>query len=146
MEFLVTLHPWIKALHVISVIAWMAALLYLPRLFVYHAEASPGSQVSATFKVMERRLLRGIMTPAMIASLFFGGLMLFIPNVVQQGWLHVKFLLLIGMFGLHGFFARCYAAFEADRNQRSSRAYRWLNELPALLMVFIVLLAVAKPF
>src|SRR5690554_1744734 len=146
MEFLSGLHLWIKALHVISVIAWMAALLYLPRLFVYHAEAVVRSEASETFKVMERRLLRGIMTPAMIASLFFGALMLLVPGVMQQGWLHVKFVLLIGMFGLHGFFSRCQRDFAEDRNRRSARSYRWLNEAPAVLMVFIVLLAVAKPF
>jgi len=146
MEFLSAFHPWIKALHVISVIAWMAALLYLPRLFVYHAEAAPGSEIGETFKVMERRLQRGIMTPAMLASLFFGLLLLLVPGVFQQGWLHAKLLLLIGMFGLHGFFSRCRRDFERDRNQRSARAYRWLNEIPAVLMVAIVLLAVAKPF
>lgn len=146
MNFLSGAYPWIKALHVISVIAWMAALLYLPRLFVYHAEATPGSATSETFKVMERRLLRGIMTPAMIATLFFGILLLLVPGVIQQGWLHVKFLLLIGMFGLHGFFSRCRRDFAEDRNSRSARCFRWLNEIPALLMVAIVLLAVAKPF
>jgi|SRR5690625_561458 len=146
MNFLSGAYPWIKALHVISVIAWMAALLYLPRLFVYHAEATPGSATSETFKVMERRLLRGIMTPAMIATLFFGILLLLVPGVIQQGWLHVKFLLLIGMFGLHGFFSRCRRDFAEDRNSRSARSFRWLNEIPALLMVAIVLLAVAKPF
>lgn len=146
MTLLAILYPWIKALHVISVIAWMAALLYLPRLFVYHAEARAGSETSETFKVMERRLLRGIMTPSMIAALFFGLLLLLVPGVVAQGWLHVKFLLLLVMFGLHGFFARCRREFEADRNRRPARFYRWMNEMPALLMVVIVLLAVAKPF
>ena len=146
MDVLNSLYPWIKALHVVSVIAWMAALLYLPRLFVYHAEAAPGSEMSETFKVMERRLLRGIMTPAMIAALVFGILLLLVPGVIQQGWLHVKFLLLIGMFGLHGFFSRCRKDFAEDRNRRSARLYRWLNEMPALLMVMIVLLAIAKPF
>ena len=146
MSLLSTLYPWIKALHVMSIIAWMAAMLYLPRLFVYHVDAPPGSDMSETFKVMERRLLRGIMTPAMIASLLFGLLLLLVPGVLAQGWVHVKFLLLLGMFGLHGFFARCRKDFEADHNRRSASFYRWMNEVPALLMVGIVLLAVAKPF
>lgn len=146
MTLLSTLYPWIKALHVMSIIAWMAAMLYLPRLFVYHVDAPPGSDMSETFKVMERRLLRGIMTPAMIASLLFGLLLLLVPGVLAQGWLHAKFLLLLGMFGLHGFFARCRKDFAADRNRRSARFYRWMNEMPALLLVAIVLLAVAKPF
>jgi len=95
---------------------------------------------------MERRLLRAIMTPAMIATLFFGLLLLFVPGVIEQAWLHVKFVLLIGLFALHGFFARCRRDFAADQNKRSARFYRWINEMPALLMVAIVLLAVAKPF
>jgi len=146
MTLLAILYPWIKALHVVSVIAWMAGMLYLPRLYVYHAEAAPGSELSETFKVMERRLLKAIMTPAMISALFFGLLLLAVPGVLAQGWLHLKLLLLLGMFALHGLFARWRRDFEADRNRRSARFYRWLNEMPALLLVAIVLLAVAKPF
>lgn len=146
MTWLADAYPWIKALHVISVIAWMAGLLYLPRLFVYHAGTEPHSEISETFKVMERRLLRAITTPAMIASLVFGLLLLATPGIFQQGWLHAKILLLLGMFAMHGFMARWRKDFEADRNRHPARFYRFMNEIPTVLMVIIVLLAVAKPF
>lgn len=146
MNWLAEAYPWIKALHVISVIAWMAGLLYLPRLFVYHAGTEPGTESSETFKVMERRLLRAITTPAMIASLVFGLLLLTTPGIFQQGWLHAKLLLVLGMFAMHGFLARWRKDFEADRNRHPARFYRFMNEIPTVLMVLIVLLAVAKPF
>lgn len=146
MNWLAEAYPWIKALHVISVIAWMAGLLYLPRLFVYHAGTEPGTESSETFKVMERRLLRAITTPAMIASLVFGLLLLTTPGIFQQGWLHAKLLLVLGMFVMHGFLARWRKDFEADRNRHPARFYRFMNEIPTVLMVLIVLLAVAKPF
>ena len=148
MDFLLPLYPWIKALHIIAVIAWMAGLLYLPRLFVYHADAAPGSEMSETFKVMERRLLRAIMNPAMIAVFFFGLLLIAArgPSLWQEGWWHVKIVLLVIMFGLHMAFARWRRVFAEDRNTRPARFYRLMNEAPTLVMIAIVVLAVAKPF
>ncbi|WP_375593705.1 protoporphyrinogen oxidase HemJ [Algihabitans albus] len=146
MDFIFVLLPWITALHVISVIAWMAALLYLPRLFVYHAQVETGSEVSETFKVMERRLLRAIGTPAMIASLVFGLILLGQPGLFDQGWIHAKLLLLVGMFAIHGLYAKWRKDFEADRNTRPHTFYRWMNEVPTVLMICIVILAVVKPF
>ncbi|MEX2631780.1 MAG: protoporphyrinogen oxidase HemJ [Tistlia sp.] len=146
-DFLAAHYPWIKALHVISVIAWMAGMLYLPRLYVYHASAARGSETSETLKVMERRLLKAIVTPAMVATLAFGLLMLWAnPGLLSDGWFHGKILLLVGLFALHGLFARWRKDFAADRNVRSAGFYRLINEGPTLLMVGIVLLAVAKPF
>lgn len=147
MSFLVDAYLWIKALHLISVIFWMAGMAYLPRLFVYHADAPVGSDKSETFKIMERRLLRGIINPAMIATLFFGVLMLVAnPELMKQGWLHSKFLLLFFMFGLHGMFSRYRKAFERDENKKSARFFRIINEAPPVLVVLIVILAVVKPF
>ncbi len=146
MDFIFVLLPWITALHVISVIAWMAALLYLPRLFVYHAQVEAGSEVSETFKVMERRLLKAIGTPAMIASLVFGLILLGQPGLFDQGWIHAKLLLLVGMFAMHGLYAKWRKDFEADRNTRPHTFYRWMNEVPTVLMICIVILAVVKPF
>lgn len=146
MDFIFVLLPWITALHVISVIAWMAALLYLPRLFVYHAQVEAGSEVSETFKVMERRLLKAIGTPAMIASLVFGLILLGQPGLFDQGWIHGKLLLLVGMFAMHGLYAKWRKDFEADRNTRPHTFYRWMNEVPTVLMICIVILAVVKPF
>ncbi|MGP1254000.1 MAG: protoporphyrinogen oxidase HemJ [Kiloniellales bacterium] len=146
MDFMFALLPWITALHIISVIAWMAALLYLPRLYVYHAQVEVGSEVSETFKVMERRLLRAIGTPAMIASLVFGLILLGQPGLFEQGWVPAKLLLLVGMFAMHGLYAKWRKDFEADRNTRPHTFYRWMNEVPTVLMICIVLLAVVKPF
>ncbi len=137
---------WIKALHVISVIAWMAGMLYLPRLFVYHCDAAPGSVQSETFKVMERRLLRGIINPAMIATWVFGLVLLFVYEIYTQPWMHLKLVLVVLMSGMHGMYARWFRDFQNDRNTRGARFYRFANEAPAVLMIFIVLLAVAKPF
>jgi len=146
-EFLAGVYLWIKALHVISVIFWMAGMAYLPRLFVYHAEAAPGSEKSETFKVMERRLMRGIINPAMIATFLFGGLMIWAnPDLLSQHWFHVKLTLVIVMSGLHGFFSRWRRDFEADRNKRPARFYRIWNEAPPVLVVFIVILVIVKPF
>ena len=147
MDFLAGYYVWIKALHIISVIFWMAGMAYLPRLFVYHAEAAPGSDKAETFKIMERRLLRGIVNPAMIASFLFGILMLVAnPVLLSQGWMHVKLLLILVMSALHGFFARGRKQLERDENRHDARFYRIVNEGPPLLVIFIVLLAVAKPF
>lgn len=146
-EFLAGAYLWIKALHVISVIFWMAGMAYLPRLYVYHAEAVPGSEKSETFKVMERRLMRGIINPAMLATFLFGGLMIWAnPDLLSQGWFHVKLALVIVMSGLHGVFSRWRRDFEADRNKRSARFYRIWNEAPPVLVVFIVILVIVKPF
>ncbi|GGC51603.1 protoporphyrinogen oxidase HemJ [Chelatococcus reniformis] len=140
------MYDWFKALHVIAVIAWMAGMLYLPRLFVYHAGAAPGSEASETFKVMERRLLRAIITPASIAALVFGLVVLFHGEWWRFGWMHAKLTLVLAMFAVHGFLARTVRAFAADENRRSARFYKFVNEVPTVLMILIVLLVVLKPF
>lgn len=140
------LYLWLKVLHIISVIAWMAALFYLPRLFVYHVEAGPGTPQSETFKVMERRLLKAIMTPAMISSWIFGLWVAYEGGFLTSGWFHAKVTLVLAMSALHGYLARCVRQFAADANVRSSRHYRIVNEVPTLLMVLIVILVVIKPF
>ena len=137
---------WIKALHVIAVISWMAGMLYLPRLFVYHCEAEIGSKQSATFKVMERRLLRAIIMPAMIVTWLAGLYLVWAGHWYVAGWFHLKFLLVLLLSGLHGFFARCVRAFAADRNTYSQRFYRIINEVPTVLMIAIVVLVIVKPF
>ena len=146
-ETLAGLYPWLKALHIIAVIAWMAGLLYLPRLYVYHCVAEPGSELSETLKIMERRLLRAIMTPAMIAAWLFGGLLAATPMVESgEGWLHAKFVLVVVMTAMHGLMAGWRRGFAADANRRSQRFYRVANEVPTLLMIAIVILVVVKPF
>ncbi len=136
---------WTKALHVISVIAWMAGLLYLPRLFVYHSQAAQGSDQSETFKVMERRLLKAIMTPAMISSWVFGLWTAVEIGAFSQGWFHFKLLLVFILSGYQGFLSRCVRDFAEDRNQRSARFYRIANEVPTILMIVIVILVIVKP-
>jgi putative membrane protein len=142
------LYPWIKALHVVSVISWMAALLYLPRLFVYHCDAAPGSVQSETFKVMERRLLRAIAGPARIATFLFGGLLLAVPGLVDwsEGWIYTKLALVVGLAGMHDMMARWHRSFAEDRNHRPARFYRLANEIPTVLMIAIVILVIVKPF
>lgn len=137
---------WVKALHIIAVIAWMAGLLYLPRLFVYHTEATPGSQASETFKVMERRLLRAIMTPAMIASWVFGLWLYFSLGDWSDAWLYVKLVGILGLSAAHGMMARWRKDFEEDKNVRPDIFYRIANEVPTALMIIIVIMAVVKPF
>ena len=137
---------WVKALHIISVIAWMAGMLYLPRLFVYHAEATRGSEASEIFKVMERRLLKAIVNPSMILVFLTGFTLVYLTGDWRDGWWQAKFILVLGLAGLHGYFARCVRSFAEDRNERPARFYRFLNEAPTILMVFIVVLAVVKPF
>jgi len=140
-------YPWIKAFHVIAVIAWMAAMLYLPRLFVYHAALPSGSRVqSETFKVMERRLLKAIMTPALIVTWGLGLWLAWTSGYYAAPWLHAKFALVIAMSGAHGFLARAVKDFAADRNTRSQRFYRIINEVPTVLMIGIVILAIVKPW
>ena len=141
------LYLWIKAFHVIAVIAWMAGMLYLPRLFVYHCAAEAGSKQSETFKVMERRLIRAIINPAMVATWVLGFSLVWLnPALVDSGWLRAKFALVMLMSGLHGFFVRCWRDFDADRNRRSAKFYRIINEVPTILMIAIVILVVVKPF
>ena len=137
---------WVKALHIISVIAWMAGMLYLPRLFVYHAEAAKGSEASETFKVMERRLLKAIVNPSMILVFLTGFTLVYLTGDWRDGWWQAKFILVLGVAGLHGYFARCVRSFAEDRNERPARFYRFLNEAPTILMIFVVVLAVVKPF
>jgi putative membrane protein len=142
------LYLWIKALHVVAVISWMAAMLYLPRLFVYHASLVPGPHAGAqseTFKVMERRLLKAIMTPAMIATWIFGLILVWQSGYYAAGWLQAKVALVLAMSGIHGWLARMVKDFAADRNTRGHKFYRVLNEAPTLLMVVIVVLVVVKP-
>jgi putative membrane protein len=138
-------YAWIKALHLIAVMAWMAGMLYLPRLFVYHADARPGSELSERLKVMERRLLRAIINPAMIAAFVLGGLLLAVQDW-SRGWLWAKLALVLGMSALHGAFARWRKDFAFDRNARPARFYRIANEVPTVLLILIVILAVVKPF
>ena len=140
------LYLWLKALHIISLIAWMAALLYLPRLFVYHTGVAAGSEASETFKVMERRLLKAIMTPAMIATWVFGLWLAYEGHLFTAPWLHAKIALVVGLSGIHGMMAKWVREFAQDRNTRSTRFYRIANEGPTILMVLIVLLVVLKPF
>jgi putative membrane protein len=140
------MYEWIKALHVLAVISWMAGILYLPRLFVYHAAASVGSDRSETFKVMERRLLKAIMTPAMLVSWAAGLWIALAYDMAAQGWFHAKLLLVVGLTACHGYLARCVKVFAADSNHRTERFYRVLNEVPTLLMVGIVIFVIVKPF
>jgi protoporphyrinogen IX oxidase len=148
MSVLGGLYPWIKALHIVSVVAWMAGLLYLPRLFVYHAEARPGSEASETFKVMERRLLRGIMNPAMVATYVFGILLAATPGVVDwaRGWFYIKLAAVAGLTLLHHQLALWRKHFAADANRHPARLYRIVNELPTALLILIVVMVVVKPF
>ena len=137
---------WVKSLHVIFIIAWMAALLYLPRLLVYHAESAPGSQQAETFKIMERRLLRAIATPAMLAAWTFGLWMAWLIQAWHDGWFLAKLACVLGLTTFHMLLAGWVRDFARDRNSRPARFYRLVNELPALLMVAIVILVIVKPF
>lgn len=137
---------WIKALHIIAVIAWMAGLLYLPRLFVYHTVAQPGSEQSETFKVMERRLLRAIMNPAMIVVWLTGPYLAWAWGMYRDGWLIAKVVLVLAITWMHHAFAKWRKDFAADRNLHNQRFYRYMNEIPTLLLIGIVILVVVKPF
>jgi protoporphyrinogen IX oxidase len=140
------LYLWVKALHVIAIIAWMAGLLYLPRLFVYHCDAVPGSVQSETFKVMERRLLRAIMNPAMIAAWVLGLWLAWSGNWFSAPWLHGKLVLVVALSGVHGALSRWTKDFATDSNGHSQKFFRIMNEVPTLLMIGIVILVVVKPF
>ncbi len=139
-------YEWLKALHIISVISWMAGMLYLPRLYVYHATATVGSELSETLKIMERKLLRFIINPAMIASYVFGIWMLTInTGLLREPFMHVKFTALIGLQIVHALLARYRRAFAEDRNNHSAKFFRIMNEAPTLLMIVIVIMIVVKP-
>ncbi|WP_275786727.1 protoporphyrinogen oxidase HemJ [Pararhizobium gei] len=140
------LYLWIKALHIIAVISWMAALFYMPRLFIYHTDAKPGSEQSETFKIMEQRLLKVIMNPAMMITWVLGLYLAWSVYGFQGGWLHAKLLLVVLMTGVHMFFSRAVRIFARDENNRSARYWRLMNEAPTILMILIVILAVVKPF
>jgi putative membrane protein len=140
------LYLWIKAFHIIAVISWMAGLFYMPRLYIYHTDAEPGSVQSETFKVMERRLLKVIMNPAMMLTWISGLYLAWSVYGFQGGWLHAKIGLVVLLTGVHVFFSRSAKAFECDENRRSARYWRFMNEAPTLLMIAIVILVVVKPF
>ena len=147
MDFILQNYLWFKALHLIAVMSWMAGMLYLPRLYVYHADAVKGSDKSETFKVMERRLLKYIMNPAMIVTFLLGLLLIAAnPSIMQGGWIHAKILLVLLMAVTHMLYAKWRKSFERDENTRPAKFYRYWNEAPTVLMIVIVLLAVAKPF
>lgn len=137
---------WVKAVHVIAIISWMAGMLYLPRLFIYHCDAPAGSQQSETFKVMERRLLRIIMNPAMIISWVLGVWLMWQGGFLTSGWMHGKLALVLLLSGVHGFFSASVRRFGEDRNTVSARHWRMWNEAPTVLMVGIVILVIVKPF
>tara|TARA_E500000331_G_scaffold356570_1_gene415299 strand:- start:1125 stop:1553 length:429 start_codon:yes stop_codon:yes gene_type:complete len=140
------IYLWLKALHVIAVIAWMAGILYLPRLFVYHAMQVPGSEMSEIFKVMERRLLKYIMNPAMIIAFLLGGWLIIInPDLLEESWMQFKVIALVIMTGMHASLSRWRRFFAIDENSFSPRFFRIINEVPTVLMIAIVLLAVIKP-
>jgi len=148
MEGLAQYYLWIKALHIISVISWMAALFYMPRLFVYHTQVREESEAYTLFKTMERRLEKIIMTPAMVASLFFGVLLLVMPGIVQwqMGWIHGKLFLVFLLLTYHVLLVKYRKAFACGRNTRKQRFYRSINEIPVVIKICIVILAVVKPF
>ncbi len=140
------LYLWAKAVHVIAVISWMAGMLYLPRLFVYHVDAEPGSVQSETFKVMERRLLRAIINPAMIITWVFGLWLAWKGFGFSGGWLHAKIAAVVALSGVHGYLAGAVRRFAEDRNTKPARHWRMINEIPTVLMIVIVILVIVKPF
>lgn len=146
-DIFLSYYDWIKAFHVIAIIAWMAGMLYLPRLFVYHADAAVGSESSETFKIMERRLLKYIINPAMITTLILGAMMFIaVPALFQEGWMHVKLTAVILMFGVHGVLSKHRKLFERDERAKPAKFYKIINEVPTALMIVIVIMAIAQPF
>ncbi|ATU93441.1 protoporphyrinogen oxidase HemJ [Phyllobacterium zundukense] len=148
---LVLLYPdsaylWVKAIHVIAVISWMAGMLYLPRLFVYHCAAERGSAQSETFKVMEQRLLKAIIDPAMGITWLAGLWLAWQSAAYMDGWFHVKFLAVLILSGVHGYFSKAVRLFAEDRNEKPARFWRMMNEVPTVLMIIIVLMVIIKPF
>ncbi|QUS37594.1 protoporphyrinogen oxidase HemJ [Tardiphaga alba] len=140
------MYEWAKALHIVAVISWMAGMLYLPRLFVYHCDAEVGSKQSETFKVMERRLLKAIINPAMMVTWILGLYLAWSGGWFTSGWFHAKLFLVLVMSGVHGFLTSRVRDFALDRNTRSAKFYKILNEVPTVLMILIVILVVVKPF
>jgi protoporphyrinogen IX oxidase len=147
-DALSALYPWTKSLHVISLIAWMAGMFYLPRLYVYHTPAPVGSDRSEMLKVMERRLLRAIINPAMAATWLFGLALVLTPGVIDwsAGWWHTKLLAVLLLSGFHGTLAAARKSFERDERKRSERYWRIANEVPTVLMIIIVIMVIARPF
>lgn len=147
-EALAPFYLWTKSLHLIAVVAWMAALLYLPRLYVYHCETALGSEASERFKVMERRLLKLIATPAMVASLLFGVLLVLTPGAMSwhAGWWYVKLAAVVLLFGFHGACSAWRRGFLEDRNRKTQRFYRIANEVPTVLMIIAIIMAIVQPF
>jgi len=141
-----TAYLWIKAIHVIAIISWMAGMLYLPRLFIYHCEAEKGSVQSETFKVMEGRLLRIIINPAMVISWVLGLWLAWTADFFSAHWFHAKLVLAIALSAVHGYFSMAVRAFAEDRNERPPRFWRIINEVPTILMILIVILVIVKPF
>ncbi len=139
-------YEWVKAVHVIAIISWMAGMLYLPRLFIYHCDAPKGSQQSETFKVMEQRLLRIIMNPAMVIAWVLGVWLAWKAQFFTSGWFHAKLTLALLLSGVHGYFSAAVRAFAEDRNTKPTRHWRIVNEAPTLLMIGIVILVIVKPF
>jgi len=148
MDFSAETYLWIKAFHIIAVISWMAGLLYLPRLFVYHCDVESGSKQSETFKVMERRLLRAIMNPAMAVSLLLGFIMVIElgPSVWSEPWFIIKLICLIGLLVMHMLMGKWRKEFQSDSNTHSPKFFRYMNEVPTLMMILIVIMVVIKPF
>lgn len=150
LDVLLPLYPWTKSLHIVSVVAWMAGLFYLPRLYVYHAEAAPpGSATSEVFKLMELKLLRVIMNPAMVATYLFGVLLVLTPGLViwsSDGWIWIKLAFVGGLTWFHHWCAKRRKDFDADQNRRPGRVFRIMNEIPTVALLAIVLLVVLKPF
>lgn len=142
----VNLYVWIEALHVISVIAWMAGMFYLPRLFVYHADTKSGSEQAETFKIMERRLLRAIINPAMVFTWIFGLWLAIASLAYKENWFIVKFIAVLALSGFHGFLSKHVCIFSNDANVKPARYWRMMNEVPTVLMVAIVIMVVVKPF
>ena len=140
------MYAWVLALHIISIISWMVGLLYLPRLFVYHVDAELGSELSETLKIMERRLLRAIMTPAMIASWIFGIWLVVLTEAHLEIWFHIKLTLIVLLSASHMLMAKWRKEFASNQNTRPARFYRIANEVPTLLMIAIVILVIVKPF
>jgi protoporphyrinogen IX oxidase len=140
------MYQWLLAFHIIAVIAWMAGMLYLPRLFVYHCEADVGSIQSETFKVMERRLLKAIINPAMIVTWGLGLWLAWSGGWYSAPWFHAKLVLVLGMMGVHGILSKYVREFAVDRRRKSAKFFRIVNEIPTVLLILIVILAVVKPF
>lgn len=145
--FLQSVYPWIKAAHLIAVIAWMAGMMYLPRLFVYHHQSEKGGEAERMFVGMQRRLLKGIINPSMIAVWALGILMLIAnPSILSAGWFHVKFAVVIAISAIHGFYASSRRKFETGERPRTEKFWRMMNEAPFLALIVIVIMVIVKPF